>query len=100
LNLDFRTFLVKIEVAKILYLQKIVDQTPNSFSNVLRIIKKSLNEAQNVLVRVSMSKTITTLILQPMEKLTCRPDKQLRKHKALTNITNSSMITITTTNFG
>jgi len=46
LNFDPRTSLAKIEVVKILHLQKIANQISNGFNDAPRIIQTSLNEAK------------------------------------------------------
>jgi len=68
LNYDLRTSLAKIKVAKIkvakfLHFQKIANQTHDGFNDASKITKTLLNEAQNVLARVSMLEIISTLTL-------------------------------------
>ena len=79
------------EVAKILYLQKIANQTPDGFNNASRITKNPLNEAQNLPVRVSILDSPTLVLAQPTGKRTRSPDKQPRKKRVTTDTLSSTL---------
>jgi len=68
LNPNSRTSLAENEVAKILHLQTIANQTLDGFNNVPRITQTPLNEVQNVLVQISIPDTIATPTLQSLGK--------------------------------
>jgi len=65
LNLDPRSSLAEIEVAKIVHLQKIADQTPDSFNNAPRITTSNVSISDLVklaVVGTSIEKLIVSII--------------------------------------
>ena len=95
---DPRTSLVETQVAKILHLQRIADQTPDGFNDATRITRNPINEALNVPARVSVPNTIIVPPISSTGKRTCGRDKQPRKRKAVTDTTSPSMPIAATTN--
>jgi len=91
--------LVETEVAKILHLQKIEDQTLDDFNDAPMITKTPLNEARNLPARVLVAETPTVPNSQFMGKQTHGPDEQLRKCKAIAHVATSSLAPTTTVNF-
>jgi len=75
--------LPKVEVAKILHLEKIVDQILDGFDDVKLITKTPLNEAQNLPAQVFVPKITTIPTPQSFSKPTHGPDKQPCKHKTI-----------------
>ena len=91
LNPDPRSSLAESEVAKILYLQKIANQTPDGFNNASRITMNPLNEAQNLPARVSLIDSPSVVPALPTGKRTRGPDKQPRKRRVISDTHPSTL---------
>lgn len=88
---DLRTSLAEIEVAKILHLKRIADETPNGFNDTLRITRVPINEAQNAPAQIAVPLTTIPQVITTTTKRTRGPDKQPRKKKAI-KLTNPDII--------
>lgn len=91
MNPDPRTSLAETEVAKILHLKRITDETLDGFNDAPRITRVPINEAQNELAQIAMPLTTIPQIITTTTKRTRGSDKQSRKKKAI-KLTNLGII--------